>query len=99
MGGAVFPPSSLAWGLIMVGVMAVLVTSDLFQKDLHQQVSVPDPTAGHCQPMPSPETPKHSQPSLAQSLVGVTASFPGSGADKVLFVTSKHLWRVWGIWF
>ena len=37
MGGAVFPPFSLAWGLIMVGVMAVLVTSDLFQKDLRQK--------------------------------------------------------------
>ena len=94
MSEALFPLCSLAGGQTMVGAMAVLVTSDLFQKDLHPQVSVPDPTAGHCQPMPSPETPKHSQPSLAQSLVGVTASFPGSGADKVLFVTSKHLWRV-----
>ena len=26
MGGAVFPPFSLAWGLIMVGVMAVMAT-------------------------------------------------------------------------
>ena len=62
----------------MVGVMAVLVTSDLFQKDLRQQVSVLDPMAGHCQPMPPPETTKHSQPSLAQSLVGSLLLSAGS---------------------
>lgn len=62
----------------MVGVMAVLATFDLFQKDLCQYVSVPDPMAGHCQPMPPPETPRHSQPSLAQSLVGSLLLSPGS---------------------
>ena len=30
MGGAAFPPCSLAWGQTMVGVMAVMATS--FQK-------------------------------------------------------------------
>ena len=29
-----------------------------------------DPTTGHCQPMPPPETPGYSQASLAQSLIG-----------------------------
>ena len=38
-------------------------------------VSAPDPAAGHCQLMPLPQTPKHTQASLAQSLVGVTAPF------------------------
>ena len=38
----------------------------------------PDPTAGHCQPMPLSETPGHSQASLAQSLVGTLFLSPGS---------------------
>ena len=32
--------------------------------------SAPDPATGHCQPTSPPETPKHSQASLDQSLVG-----------------------------
>ena len=40
--------------------------------------SAPDPTAGHCQPTPPPETPGHSQASLAQSLVGTLLLSPGS---------------------
>ena len=40
--------------------------------------SAPDPTAGHCIHMPPPETPGHSQASLAQSLVGTLLPFPGS---------------------
>ena len=38
----------------------------------------PDPTAGHCRPMPLPETPGHSQASLAQSVVGSLLLSPGS---------------------
>ena len=34
--------------------------------------------AGHCQPMPLPETPGHSQSTLAQSLVGSLPLSPGS---------------------
>ena len=41
-------------------------------------VSVPDLVAGHCQPTPLPETPKYSQESLAQSLVGSLLLSPGS---------------------
>ena len=40
--------------------------------------SAPDPTAGHCQPTPPPETPGHSRASLAQSLVGTLLLSPGS---------------------
>ena len=36
----------------------------------------------------------HSKAGLAQSLVGVTASFPQSYTDKVLFVPSKSPWQV-----
>ena len=39
--------------------------------------SAPDPTAGHCIHMPPPETPGHSQASLAQSLVGTLLLSPG----------------------
>ena len=38
----------------------------------------PDPVAGSCQPMHPPETPGHSQESLAQSLVGSLLLSPGS---------------------
>ena len=40
--------------------------------------SAPNLTAGHCQPMPSLETPGHSQASLDQSLVGSLLLSPGS---------------------
>ena len=50
----------------------------LLQKDVCQHatasrtvvVSAPDPAAGHCGPTSLPETPRHSQASLAQSVVG-----------------------------
>ena len=40
--------------------------------------SGPVPVAGHCSPVPPQETLKHSKAGLAQSLVEVTAPFPGS---------------------
>ena len=40
--------------------------------------SSPDPSVGHCRPTPLPETPGHSQASLAQSLVGTLLVSPGS---------------------
>ena len=59
----------------MVGVME---TS--FKRTYAKTVvfSAPDPTAGHCQLMPLPETPRHSQASVAQSLVGSLLLSPGS---------------------
>ena len=53
---------------------------DLLQKDLCQHCfySAPDPTTGHCQSTPAPETPGHSQTGLAQSLGGSLLLFPGS---------------------
>ena len=41
-------------------------------------VSAPDPTTGHHQPTPPPETPGHSQASLSQSLVESLLLSPGS---------------------
>ena len=45
---------------------------EFLQKDLCQDCCIQstDPTAGHCWPMPLPETPGCSQASLAQFLVG-----------------------------
>ena len=41
--------------------------------------SAPDPTAGHCRPTPPPKTSRHSQATLAQSLiVGSLLFSPGS---------------------
>ena len=59
----------------MVGVME---TS--FKRTYAKTVvfSAPDPTAGHCRLMPLPETPGHSQESLAQSFVRSLLLFPGS---------------------
>ena len=41
-------------------------------------ISAPDPTTGHHQPTPPPETPGHSQASLGQSLVESLLLSPGS---------------------
>ena len=66
---------------------------NLLPKDLGQHttaprtavVSAPDPAAGHCQPTPLPEMPRHSQVSLAQSLAESLLLPPGSWfAPKVL---------------
>ena len=54
-------------------------------------LSAPDPAAGHCQPMPPPETPGHSRASLGQSLVGHYSCLLGPGAHKLLFVPSQSL--------
>ena len=40
--------------------------------------SAPDPEAGQCRSMPPPETPYHTQASLAQSLMGSLLLSPGS---------------------
>ena len=54
----------------MVGVITVMVTS--FKILVHHCIlfSSPDPSAGHCRPTLPPETPEHSQASLAQSFEG-----------------------------
>ena len=75
MGWSVFPPCCLAWGQTMVEVME---TSFKRTYSCTAVFSAPDPTAGHCQPVPSLETPGHSQASLAQSLIGTLLLSPGS---------------------
>ena len=54
-------------------------------------VSAPDPEAGHGQPMPPPETLKHSQARMAQSFVGSLLLFPESWCAQVLVFPSRSL--------
>ena len=62
----------------MVEVMEVMETSFKRSYAFTSALSVPDPGADHCQPMPLSETPGHSQASLAQSLVGSLLLSPSS---------------------
>ena len=81
----------------MVGVMEIMGAS--FKKDFCQDAvaprtvvfSAPDPTPGHCRPMPPPETSGHSWASLAQSLVGPPLLSPGLWYTQALSVPSKSL--------
>jgi len=53
--------------------------------------SAPDSAAGHCRPMPLPETLGHWQSPMAQSLVRTLFLSPGSLYAQVLCVPSKSL--------
>ena len=75
---------------------------DLHQKDLCQHsaaprtvvASAPDPAADHCQPTPPPETPGHSQASLARLLCGHCSFLLSPGAHKIfLCPPSLFPWR------
>ena len=62
----------------MVEVMNIVATSFKMSQAHTVALSVPDPEAGHHQPTPPPETLRHSQASLGQSLVGSLLLSPGS---------------------
>ena len=79
------------WWVGLCSIPVIWPETKLLQKDFCQcdrpprtaSVSVPDPRTGHCHPTPPLETPKHSQASLSQSLVGSVLLSPGS-------------WYAWG---
>ena len=52
--------------------------------------SAPSPAAGHRQPTPPPETPRHSQTSLGSLLWGHCSFLLGPGVHKLWFVPSKR---------
>ena len=84
MGGAVFPPYSLALGQTIVGVIVVMGPPSKELTPTHWAprtfvISAPDPAAGHCWHTPPPETPRHSQASLAQSLMASLLLSPREG--------------------
>ena len=78
MVGAVFPPCCLTWGQTMVEVMKIMATSFKRSCARTATLSTHNPAAGHCWPMPLPETPEHSQASLGQFLVESLLLSPGS---------------------
>ena len=62
----------------MVEVMKTMVTSCKRPHACTASLIAPDPSAEHCQPMPLPETPRHSWASLGQPLVGSLLLSPRS---------------------
>ena len=85
-----FPSFQFGLRLSSDRVMVVMVTS--FRRTYARTLvfGAPFPMAGLCRPVP-PETPGHSQASLAQSPVESLLLSPGPGVPKVLFVPSKSL--------
>ena len=71
--------------------MKIMVTSFKGSHACAAALSAPNPAAGHCQPMPSLETPGHSQASWVSLLRGPCSFLLGPGEHKVLFVPSKSL--------
>ena len=59
-------------------LMKIMATSFKRPQARTATLSDPDPAAGHCRPMPLPETPGHSRASLGQSLVRSLPLSPGS---------------------
>ena len=77
--GWICVPSLLfTWGLTMVEVMKIMVTSFKRSHACTAPLSAPNPEAGHHQPTPMLETPGHAQASLGQSLVRSLLLSPGS---------------------
>ena len=62
----------------MVEVMKIMTTSFKRSHALTAILSAPHPAADHHLPMTLPETSRHSQASLGQSLVGSLLLLPGS---------------------
>ena len=72
------PSLLFTWGQTMVEVMKIMVTSFKRSHAGTAAFSAPRPAADHCRPTHPPETPRHLQASLGQSLVGSLLLFPGS---------------------
>ena len=64
------PPLLFTWGQTMVEVMKIMVTSLKRSHACTATLSAPNLAAGHHQPTPLPETPRHPQASPGQSPVG-----------------------------
>ena len=79
------------WGQTMVEVMKIMEISFKRSHACTAVLTAPNTAAGHHWPMPLLETSGHSQASLGQSLVGVTAPSFWVLVHKVLSVPSKSL--------
>ena len=72
------PSLLFTWDQTMVEVMKIMMTSFKRSHANTAKLSAPNPAAGHCQPMPLPETPGHTWANLGQLLVGSLLFPPGS---------------------
>ena len=82
-GWGYIPHLLFTWDQTMVEVMKIMATSFKRSHAGTATLSVPNPAAGHCQPMPLLETAGHSQASLGQSPVGSLLLSPGSRCTQV----------------
>ena len=73
----------ILYQLSYVEVMKITVTSFKRSRACTAALGASDPAAGHCQPMPLPDTPRHSQASQGQSLWVHCSFLLGPGAHKV----------------
>ena len=85
------PSLIFIWGQTIVEVMKIMVTSFKISHACTATLSAPNPAAGHHQPTPLLQTPGHSQGSLGQSLMGVTAPLSWVLMHNILFVPSRSL--------
>ena len=79
MGGAVL----FTRGQTVVEAVKIMVTSFKRSHTRSATLHAPNPAAGHCWPMPLPETPGHSRVSLSQSVMGSVMLSPGSWCTQV----------------
>ena len=100
------PFQVFSWGQTMVEVMKITATSFKRSHACTATLSAPNPTAGHCQPMPLPKTPGHSRTNLGQSLAGSLLLSPGSSCiqasvcalqESVSPVLCKFWWLYGGV--
>ena len=75
----------------MLEVLKIMVTSFKRSHASSAELSSPHPAAGHYQPMPPPETPRHHSQVWISLLRGYGSFFLGPGVHKVLFALSKSL--------
>jgi len=76
----------------MVEVMKIMVNSFKRSHASTATLSSPNSAAGHCQPMPLPETPGHSWANLVQSLLGSLLFLPGFwGAQSSVFALQESI--------
>ena len=68
--GSCVPSLLFTWGLTIVEVMKIMVTSFKRSHACTATLRAPNPAAGHHRPIPLLETPGHSLASLRLSLVG-----------------------------
>ena len=83
--------SRIAGSQTMVELMKIMVTSLKKSHACTATLSASNPAADHHQPVPPPETPRHTQACLGQSLLWSLLLSPGSSCAQGSVVPSKSL--------